>query len=123
MRFNPKDIGKQPRPSNKQLEKEGWGKYDERGKDMTHPQYGKKAPWVSERWLKNPVKPNGGPAEIGRKEYDRLRYLANREEILERSKKYQKENPEVTQRANKKYYEKKVRIKNEFSKKCNKRDR
>ena len=114
--FNPKDIGKIGRPSDWKLEQEGWAVYDEKGKDMTHPQYGKKAPWVTERLKKqvgelNPMWTGEGPAAIGKKEYHRRRYLANREEMLERSKKYQKENPEVARRANRKQYEKKKRMK------------
>jgi hypothetical protein len=125
MSFNPKDIDT-TYPSKEQLEKEGWA-IDDEGKNMLHPQYGEKAPWISERNKKLVGEKNynwtgTGPAAIGSKEYHRRRYLANREEMLERSKKYQKENPEVARRANKKYYEKKVRNKNEFSKECNPRN-
>lgn len=110
--FDPKDIGKIGRPSDWKLEQEGWAKYDEKGKDMTHPMYGKKAPWVTERLLKNPISfPNGGPADIGVKEYHKKYYQENRERILARQKKYQKENPEVAKRANRKQYEKKKRMK------------
>ena len=96
-----------------QLLAEGWmeGVYDENGKNMLHPQYGKKAPWISERnktWVgeNSPsYKPNGVVA-LGRKEYDRQRYLANREERLAYQKEY-----------NKIYYAK-VRKQNELLEKC-----
>ena len=84
--------------------------YDEKGKDMTHPQYGKQADWISERnkkqvGEKNPNWTGSGVVTLGRKEYDRRRDLEKREEILERCKKYQKAHPEVSARACKKYYE------------------
>ena len=48
MRFNPKDIDTTTILSEKQLKKEGWA-IDDGGKNMLHPQYGEKAPWISER--------------------------------------------------------------------------
>ena len=47
--FNPKDIGKIKRPSKWKLEQEGWGVYDENGKDMSHWCYGGKRPDLAER--------------------------------------------------------------------------
>ncbi len=45
MSFNPKDIGKQPMPTIKELQEEGLP-IDDKGRDMTHPMYGKRA-WNS----------------------------------------------------------------------------
>ena len=47
--FNPKDIGKIGRPSKWKLQQEGWGIYDEDGKDTSAYWYGKKRPELVER--------------------------------------------------------------------------
>tara|TARA_Y100000593_G_scaffold60134_1_gene111526 strand:- start:131 stop:523 length:393 start_codon:yes stop_codon:yes gene_type:complete len=82
--FDPKDIGKEPRPTIEQLLLESSGVYDDNGKDMTNYQYGRGPEKQGE----------DNPNWKGGISYDRHSYYHNRKVLLSPEEREQRRNTE-----------------------------